>query len=1534
MKTPALATAIIRRIVMNLGRPAGLLALASSLMTTQAVFAGPTAYDKAEGTFDLTYTYASVPTLGMPESELERVNQPGLVQATPDQDAKMKAIIAVVSKSMLQATNGRARIGRFDYVDSIKKADIIISLNDAPGRAGYATRGAIEGKPGQLVLFYKNYETDGPDDFALTAFHEINHYLFALPDEYLESGAAGNCPLANPSGPGCIMDNYHKTPPRFGWYGKYCTQSDHNRSAPKEMFANETPDESCQMLVDQFFSTRQVTQAPPPSVLATESQPTNDDPYTGIFRSLVKATTAKVQAEIVSKRGSKTGSNLADPVAEAKGFKSVAEKFLKEAVAFARNDPSFTNPPTPEQLKGAIDLILRDAAEIPGLVPDRIKNTGELATRLETKARELAQQFLGGEIPNGSSSASRSSATKTVSGKLIKELESFVADSLGLNVQDFPSDQKKLKVDEKRYIAQIANAAISPLQANSEFSRFRNAAQLHIQLSATTAQNVLDVANAVDTPGGSARRVELRDLNLDLLKLAIPGRPYNRFGRRRTKAVAPLAIYPEFDRVALQSDPNVLYATVRDIAFSGFGKLIRRERLEMVDLSSNVDNLASALVTPLLGDADAEQNAIAKLSADERRRLLARVFAQLTLEIRRNMVENIIVLVPPGGFPEDIGSSLEPFRDAVLNDSDVRVDLIVAASGTVPRRLRDLSVRSGGIVMSVADIDEIGVAAQRLRTEGVSGSWVIAPHKGTVYLKAMPRDDIDKKRPAPDWLAAVEKEMAREDLNGDDVQKLIRCISAALLVEAHDQPSDQDTGDSGSNPPSTPASQAPQAPSALPRAPLAPLAPSALPQGIPAPPASALPQGIPAPPTPQDSLAPNADLVIKDSPTSARMGNHRWPNRKSMVQKNITTNVDDAKNFNDYGDFSFRVFEDDRSQSIRMFAKTLFSKGKAAIEKGQPGRDLDLLERTASRLEDLSNSIERIRESLWMEDAIPTKDELARVYQKIVNARGLLVRLYLADDPKTGEPLIGSNHLIYHTSDIEKITKFIYDRSLFRETEEYERSRRGSDKIKYNDIFKGYNKYKYVMLFPEYYTIRLGISQSKDGKTKEYVEKKRKSDSAGGKPSTDWGLNLRSHRWVDCELAMINARVYSMERYSFNRQRGGLGSPEDTQKSTKIKTVLDDLGGRSGVQRDPVPDEFNEHEQREFREILYNKFPLMFMKVDLGLLVMEDAVLSALNRSTPVFQRIERQDEQTLVEGDYDSDSQIDVDDALFPIELKKFKSEPNADFEFIVGVSRPLDKNAILADHPHMVLFDSYGRETSNEFLQLDEETTTETMMVFKLPNPAREDGRLPQGEYTPKLFLKRKHFIPHLFEEAGKVNFTFSIATEKPNILIIPGLRQVTLRAEDGAGDGEREAADRGTIANTKNAAIVEVQVMAGASIKGAEVSGSFMRVDASNDSITSKVVAFKDDGLGSDTTADDGVYTGRIVLVPEEQRVGSEYRVFIEARSVEEKTAFVSTSEFSQDSAKGDGNGADAKSQSMPKVPPFQRATSLNFRAEKAQ
>ena len=104
----------------------------------------------------------------------------------------------------------------------------------------------------------------------------------------------------------------------------------------------------------------------------------------------------------------------------------------------------------------------------------------------------------------------------------------------------------------------------------------------------------------------------------------------------------------------------------------------------------------------------------------------------------------------------------------------------------------------------------------------------------------------------------------------------------------------------------------------------------------------------------------------------------------------------------------------------------------------------------------------------------------------------------------------------------------------------------------------------------------------------------------------------------------------------------------------------------------------------------------------------------------------------------------------------------------------------------------------------------------------------------------------------------------------------------------------------------------------------------------------MTFQDDGTWPDTTRGDGVYTAKIVLEPQETRKKAEYRVFIQARS-NDKTAFVPPAENygkpdqprqdpdkkAKSSSKVEDKPVDATT--LPKVPRFQRATSVNFQVE---
>ena len=176
-----------------------------------------------------------------------------------------------MSDKLWQSTNQRGKIGTFNCVDNLKQADVIVSPTGKIGRGGYATPGGFEDRQGHLVISYEDLTVSGKDiDAELTIFHELSHYLFALPDEYRDGEQVGLCPQQNASGPGCLMDNYWFDGPRHGWYGRFCN-GDHNAQAPlpQTIIAGQNAAaDAAQQLIDLFFQSHLKGDAaanPPPS---------------------------------------------------------------------------------------------------------------------------------------------------------------------------------------------------------------------------------------------------------------------------------------------------------------------------------------------------------------------------------------------------------------------------------------------------------------------------------------------------------------------------------------------------------------------------------------------------------------------------------------------------------------------------------------------------------------------------------------------------------------------------------------------------------------------------------------------------------------------------------------------------------------------------------------------------------------------------------------------------------------------------------------------------------------------------------------------------------------------------------------------------------------------------------------------------------------------------------------------------------------------------------------------------------------------
>jgi len=330
-------------------------------------------------------------------------------------------------------------------------------------------------------------------------------------------------------------------------------------------------------------------------------------------------------------------------------------------------------------------------------------------------------------------------------------------------------------------------------------------------------------------------------------------------------------------------------------------------------------------------------------------------------------------------------------------------------------------------------------------------------------------------------------------------------------------------------------------------------------------------------------------------------------------------------------------------------------------------------------------------------------------------------------------------------------------------------------------------------------------------------------------------------------------------------------------------------------------------------------------------------------------------------------------DGKLKEIPLQRFQAEDNSDYQLILNLSRPLQIDAIKANPPDMILYrddravirlgssgpsgarpdlivERSDREVTAPYLQLDPDATTDTMLVYQLPNPRLSAGRIPAGMYTPKVLFREDH-LP-AFGEEKQVAFTFSVATERiarlgttdprPNVQLIAALRQDPPYDTDKDPIEAEEAAFRGVVRSEMFEAIVEVQVNSGAPVKGVDVTGSFQRISldpTDSQDIRTETVQFMDDGKAPDMLRDDGIYTAKIPHDPP-PRKDAVYRVIIQAMTTE-KSEYTGVSEAIGDpnvekSVKDELDAGDPVATPNPKPddrdkPSFQRATSLTFRAK---
>src|SRR5690606_22053322 len=119
-----------------------------------------------------------------------------------------------------------------------------------------------------------------------------------------------------------------------------------------------------------------------------------------------------------------------------------------------------------------------------------------------------------------------------------------------------------------------------------------------------------------------------------------------------------------------------------------------------------------------------------------------------------------------------------------------------------------------------------------------------------------------------------------------------------------------------------------------------------------------------------------------------------------------------------------------------------------------------------------------------------------------------------------------------------------------------------------------------------------------------------------------------------------------------------------------------------------------------------------------------------------------------------------------------------------------------------------------------------------------------LDQDWYTPYLELDPK-VSNEIQKNKLRINYTFSVASLRPNIQLIASLVQ----------EVEPYQLRRGTILKQEGLAVVEVQVSAPSPVRNAHVEGFVQFVSRGADPIRAFSVQLRDDGQGRDLKADDG-------------------------------------------------------------------------------
>ncbi len=361
------------------------------------------------------------------------------------------------------------------------------------------------------------------------------------------------------------------------------------------------------------------------------------------------------------------------------------------------------------------------------------------------------------------------------------------ADAIELKLLAFLRDQLRsstgavvaptaIGLDELNYIGDLAiRAAAGDLPPAATLDPARDELQIEI------ARTVLAIADDLHVPGAGDRGANLRRLVPGLGERSkIPDRTLGRrFGRRRTVLVEPpILAGPTLDAdgidlVDTQGDPKVNYNDLRRELSRQFSRLIDRDRITAYsavsaagvagakDLRVGIAELDSPEARDVF-DLDKREAAraipsgtakvdpgLADLVFSIRRERLGSAFALIRDAIESDQVENIVVLVPPGGIPDEFAEPIAALGEQFAGKADLRIDVALVGSAAIPPELRDLVARTQGSILTVTDIDEVGSVAQRLAGEQTQGTWVTIPQQDLLLVDVDRSDFADEPRERP-----------------------------------------------------------------------------------------------------------------------------------------------------------------------------------------------------------------------------------------------------------------------------------------------------------------------------------------------------------------------------------------------------------------------------------------------------------------------------------------------------------------------------------------------------------------------------------------------------------------------------------------------------------------------------------------------------------------------------------------------------------------------------------------------------------------